>query len=73
MSDYLRNMTAADTVKAAREAKGWTVYRLAKEAGLSAAQLYRLESGERTLTLESARKVCAALGVSLSAFDAPRS
>lgn len=58
-------------VRRAREALGWTVYRLAREAGVATSQLYRCESGEAGLTLETARRVCAALGVSLSVFDSP--
>lgn len=58
-------------VRAAREALGWTVYRLAKEAGVDQSQLLRIERGDQGMSLETARKLARALGVSLAVFDAP--
>lgn len=64
-------MTPGEIIKAAREAKGWTAYRLAQESGVSQSQISRAEAGKRALSLESARKICEAMGVSLAAFDHP--
>jgi transcriptional regulator with XRE-family HTH domain len=52
-----------------REARGWSAYRLAKEAGVTSGQLSHLESGRRGPTLETARKLARALGVSLAEWD----
>jgi DNA-binding phage protein len=40
-------------------------YRLAKDAGLAVAVLQRFVSGERSITLGTASKLCKALGLEL--------
>ena len=60
--DILRRITAL------REARGWSVYRLAKEAGISQStitNLYKRENSPTVLTLEA---ICCALGLSLGQF-----
>lgn len=61
--------TPGEIIRREREARGWSAYRLAKESGVAPSVLSRVEGG-RTVTLETARKVFAALGVSLAVFDA---
>lgn len=40
-------------------------YRLAKDAGIAVAQLQRFESGERSITIGTASKLCKVLGLEL--------
>jgi transcriptional regulator with XRE-family HTH domain len=61
--------TFAGTLTRLREARGLTVYALAKAAGVDASQLRRIESGERMPTWPTLRKLASALGVSLAEFD----
>jgi len=61
--------TPGEVVARLRQAKGWTPYRLAKEAGLSGPVVYRLESGERGPAFGTLQAVCKALGASLAEFD----
>lgn len=62
-------MDIKDKIIELRSKKGWTQYRLYKEAGISQSTLSRIESGENKPTAEILRKICVALGVSLSEFD----
>ena len=55
----------ARTLRAAREAKGWTVYRLSAESGVQQSAIARIESGERTASWPTVCRLAAALGVSL--------
>ncbi len=48
-----------------RERAGLSLHALAERAGVDHSQLVRLESGERTCTLETAVQIAGALGVSL--------
>lgn len=57
-------------IEAIREAKGWTRYRLAKEAGLSESILSRCESGKRTVSWDTACRLADALGVKLDRLRA---
>lgn len=55
-----------------REQAGWTVYRLAQESGLDAAQLYRLESGENVNPRwASIQAIASALRVPTDALRVP--
>jgi transcriptional regulator with XRE-family HTH domain len=56
-----------DTVKALREAKGWSAYRLAQESGVGTTTISRIER-EGGLTLRVARALCRALDTDLLAF-----
>ncbi len=62
-------MTIGDIIRNDREGHGWTVYRLAKESGVSAIALHRVEAGEATLTLANWLRVARALGLPLGALD----
>ena len=53
--------TPGEAVARLREAKGWTVYRLALVAGVGDEQIRRWEAGS-DVRLATARKVFAALG-----------
>jgi ribosome-binding protein aMBF1 (putative translation factor) len=55
----------AAQLKTLREEAGLSLHALAQKADVDHSQLVRLESGERTCTLETAVKIAAALGVGL--------
>jgi ribosome-binding protein aMBF1 (putative translation factor) len=55
----------ARKLKALREQSGLSLHALAEKAEVDHSQLVRLESAERSCTLETAVKIAAALGVSL--------
>jgi putative transcriptional regulator len=56
----------ADRLKAARERAGLTQAALAEAAGMPVATVYQIEQGRRVkVWLETARKLAAALGVTL--------
>ena len=54
-----------DQLRNAITGSGQTLYTLANAAGISAAQVGRFVSGQRGLTLESARKLASVLGLTL--------
>ncbi len=62
---------AGERVAALRRAAGMSQYVLADRAGISRNALMAIEAGRSAPSLETARKLCAALGVSLAVFDAP--
>lgn len=66
MSDF------ACRLRSLRESKGLSVAELAKKSGLNRQALYRLESGEREPSLETARKLAGALGKRLRVFEEPK-
>lgn len=51
-------------ITAAREAKGMSMAMLASKIGASVQHMYRLERGQRRLTLEWIEKIAPALGMS---------
>ena len=51
-----------------RQARGWTVNRLANMAGISQSYLRELELGNKQPTVEYLGYVCDALGVTLAEF-----
>jgi ribosome-binding protein aMBF1 (putative translation factor) len=55
----------AGRLKTLREGAGLSLNALAQRAGVDHSQLVRLESGERSCTLETAVQIAGALGVSL--------
>lgn len=61
--------TIANKLRALREQSGLSVEALATKAGLSRASVHHLEAGTRKPSLETIKKICKALGVSLSCFD----
>ncbi len=50
-------------LRAARQARGWTLDELARQAGVSASTLSRLESGKRQASLELLLPVTRRLGI----------
>jgi DNA-binding phage protein len=50
------------------EADGRSYYMIAKDAGLRPETLYRFRDGERDLTLHTAARIAAALGLELRAI-----
>jgi transcriptional regulator with XRE-family HTH domain len=62
-------MTMQKRLRTIRESAGLSVDNLATKAGLSRAMLHHLEAGTRKPSLETARKICKALKISLAEFD----
>lgn len=58
-------------LKAARTAKGWTLERLARAAGVSASTLSRLEAGKRQASLELLLPLTRQLGISMDDLLVP--
>ncbi len=58
----------AARLRAESERQGLTLQQVGDRAGVHKSQVSRLERGMEP-TLETARKVCAALGISLAEFD----
>jgi plasmid maintenance system antidote protein VapI len=54
-----------DVLKEGIHRSGKTLYRLARESGVSQPIIYRFVSGERDIRLETADKLAAALGLKL--------
>ena len=61
-----------DRVRSAREAKDWTPAQLATISGVSRSMILRIETGERSVTLETACKISKALGISLDVLAGQR-
>jgi plasmid maintenance system antidote protein VapI len=57
--------TLAETILAKIKDSGMSQYRLAQESGVSTPVISRFVSGQRTLTLETADKLCRVLGLKL--------
>ncbi|MDR0906774.1 MAG: helix-turn-helix domain-containing protein [Oscillospiraceae bacterium] len=62
--DILRRITEL------REARGWSDYRLAKEAGIPQSTLSNLYKRANSPTVSTLDAICAAFGISLSQFFA---
>lgn len=58
-------------LRSLRIAAGHSVEQLALLAGVSRQAVHAIEQGKRQPSLDTARKLCRALGISLSAFDDP--
>lgn len=54
-----------DTIADQRKASGWTQERLAEELGVTQAAVAHWENGRRNPSVETLKKVAAALGVPL--------
>lgn len=59
----------AGRLRALREAAGLSIVQLSERAGLPRQTIHLLENGQRQPSLDTARKLAAALGASLAAFD----
>jgi transcriptional regulator with XRE-family HTH domain len=55
-----------EAMRKAVESSGQTRYRIAKESGVSAAQLSRLVNGERGLSVDSVEKLADYLGLRIT-------
>jgi transcriptional regulator with XRE-family HTH domain len=65
-SEKSRGLTMAETLLAAIEASGLTLYRLAKDSGVPHTTLYRFVHGEgHALTVDTFEKLCHIMGLSL--------
>src|SRR5437016_1725448 len=62
-------MTFGDKLRALRKAQGWPQTELATRAGVPQSSLARWEAGQQTPPFDAVQALCAALGVSCSAFD----
>lgn len=58
-----------DKIENISKKKGWTLYRLAKEADITLSLIYTLKNSKsKTVTFETMVKIADALGVSLDEF-----
>ena len=55
-------------IKALREAKKISIYRLSQDSGISQGHISDLENGINQLTIETLKRILAPLGCSLSEF-----
>lgn len=62
-------VTFAARLRTLRETAGLSIPDLARAAVLTSQAVHQLERGEREPTLETAKKLAKALGVSLAEFD----
>ena len=61
-------MDAQKRIKQLMEERGWTEYRLAKEAGLSHSTVANMLKRNNALTLPTLEAVCSAFGITLAQF-----
>lgn len=61
-------MDVASRLKQIRESKGMSQYRLAKESGVAASAINKVEAGITNPTVELMERLCSALGVTLAEF-----
>lgn len=54
-----------DVMKKARNEKGWTQYRLAKESGLSREMIAKLELERHSPMIKTVERICSALGIEI--------
>lgn len=75
MSDKLKqSLKISSNIKRLRDKNGWTQARLAKEAGVTAAALSKIETGDgRIPTIVVLRKLASALGVSAAEISGEES
>ncbi len=62
--ESIANLISEKIIRA-RTQRGWTVYRLAKEAGVSTASIYALESGGHVPRIDSLNHLCSLLGITI--------
>ena len=63
-------MDILSRIKTLMEARGWTAYRLASEAGLTESTIQNLSRRNGIPTLPTLEAVCSAFGITLSQFFA---
>ena len=63
-------MTVQERIKELMKAKGWSEYRLAKEAGLPQSTISHLFKRNNAPTYPTIEAICRALGITLSQFFA---
>ncbi len=61
-------MSLPEVVKSLRQDQNLTLAKLAEKCGLSVSTLSRIESGQLSPTFETIEKLCAGLGIGVSAF-----
>lgn len=65
-------MNLADTLRKAMRADGRTVYALSRDSKLAVSIVQRFATGDGDLTLRSASKLCAILGLDLLPTGKPK-
>lgn len=68
MLDLLNGKEIYDKVDALRLAKGWTIYELAKKAGVAATTVYNWRDRNSSPTLALLDAICAAFNISVIDF-----
>ena len=64
----MESVVLADRIKKLREAKGFTINKLASQAGISQSFLRDIELGNKKPTVDTLDAICWALDISLSDF-----
>jgi len=62
------SLQLGEKIKAAREGKGLTAEQLAEQAGISAQQLWRIESGRSKVTAVALARIAKAVGTPIEKF-----
>ena len=60
-----RPPTVSEALRSAIEKSGLSLYRVAKDARIGYASLYRFIHGQRSLSMEALDKLCVSLGLQL--------
>ena len=68
MIDIYSGKTLYDKIDAMREAKGWNINQLAKQAGVTSTALYNWRDRQSSPTLSLLDAVCTALGTNIINF-----
>ena len=66
----MQQMNFGLAVKLAREHAGWSVRKLAEEAGVSPSAISLIENNQREMSIHTAMAVANALGITLSSLTA---
>ena len=62
-------MTVIQRLIAARKARGWSVYRVGIEAGITSAILYKTEKGENNMSLNNLEKWADVLDMKITVVE----
>lgn len=53
-------------IREAREARGWSVYKLAAKSGVHGALIWRIENGFNSMRVDTLQKLCTALNLAIT-------
>lgn len=64
----INKMKVGKQIQELREARGWRQWELAEKVGVSRSTVSNIESGRRSLTLETLRRFCDVFQINISYF-----